>query len=230
MQNRFSISELDYSISKASKRLNILILGDASVGKTSLVKLYNNETFELNRICTLGVDFYTRKVKSEYSNQTYKVCLWDTAGQERFRSIAHTFYKSSKAIIVAFDVTSLLSFENVVVWLKGIYQQASEEVVIILVGNKVDLKDQRRITFEQGRALANKYKIRYFETSASLNYNVENMFDFIIDKVVYQDQDKTSYSITHDQKSSFESESYVLTKSNFSESSILQKKNSKCKC
>ncbi len=112
----------------------------------------------------------------ELEDKIIKLQIWDTAGQERFRTITSSYYRGAHGIIVVYDVTDLESFNNVKQWLHEIDRYASENVNKLLVGNKSDLVDKRKISFEAGKELADSNGIEFIETSAKGNSNVELAF------------------------------------------------------
>ena len=114
-------------------------------------------------------------------NEDIAVKIWDTAGQERFRTITYSFYKQANGVIVTFDVTNQVSFNNVKNWLESIYQHADPSIVKALVGNKIDLEDQRVVDYEDAKRLADLNKMPYFETSAKLNKNVDELVNHMMD-------------------------------------------------
>ena len=116
-------------------------------------------------MATIGLDYVSTTYKSPYS-EDIAVKIWDTAGQERFKTITYSFYKQANGVIVTFDVTNQLSFTNVKTWLESIYQHADPSIVKVLVGNKIDLEDERKVTQADAKALADQHKMMYFETSA----------------------------------------------------------------
>ena len=119
--------------------------------------------------------------------------IYDTAGHERFRTITTSYYRGAHAIVIVFDVTERQSFEHVEKWLGEINKFAKENVLIFLVGNKIDLNDKRVVTFEEAKGISERYKIQYFETSAKNNTNVEQMFvestEIYLKKIYYVQQD-----------------------------------------
>lgn len=132
-----------------------MILGDGGVGKTSILKNYDNQNFSIAHICTIGIDYV--KTTFEKDGRKVGVKLWDTAGQERFRTITYQFYRQTDGIILAFDITSRLSFKNTSIWLASIYKHADPNISKILVGNKLDLKERREVDAEEARKLAEEH-------------------------------------------------------------------------
>jgi Ras-related protein Rab-1A len=130
--------------------------------------------FSDNYISTIGVDF---KIKTlEVNGKTVKMQVWDTAGQERFRTITASYYRGSNGIIIVYDVTNRDSFDHVSFWIKEIERLAAPDVVKILVGNKCDLTEKRVVTTEEGQVVAARYGIKFMETSALTNSNVDDAF------------------------------------------------------
>lgn len=101
--------------------------------------------------------------------------IWDTAGQEKFRSIMRTYYKGAMGIVLTYAVTDKKSFQNIENWLKQIQNNAAADVVIVLIGNKCDLKE-REVTPEEGKEMADKFSLKFFETSAKEGTNVNEVF------------------------------------------------------
>ena len=123
-----------------------------------------------------------------------KLQIWDTAGQERFRTITKTYYKGAHGIILTFDVTDENSFKNIRNWVKQIEQNAQNNVCKVLVGNKCDRED-RKVTFEEGSKLAAEYNMKYFETSAKTNLNVNETFTTLTKEILnISDNKKTQGS------------------------------------
>ena len=108
-----------------------------------------------------------------------RVQLWDTAGQERFRTIAKSYYKGAHGIILMYDVSNKKSFDNIRKWINQINEQASKQICVILIANKIDT-DERIVTKEEGETLAKKFKLKFFESSAKEKINVDEAFDEII--------------------------------------------------
>ena len=111
----------------------------------------------------------------EVDGKKVKVQIWDTAGQERFKTITQTYYKGAMGIILSYAVNDRESFQNIENWMKQIRQHASEDVCKILVGNKSDMPD-RCVDFDEGKRLADSYGIKFFETSAKEDMNVNDAF------------------------------------------------------
>src|SRR3990167_1127539 len=152
----------------------LLLIGDSGVGKSCLLLRFADDTYTESYISTIGVDFKIRTVS--IGGVKIKLQIWDTAGQERFRTITSSYYRGAHGIIVVYDVTDQKSFDNIKKWLKEIDTFAGGAVQKLLVGNKCDLVNERTVTTEQGKALAQDLNIPFVETSAKDSTNVEDAF------------------------------------------------------
>ncbi|VDK67105.1 unnamed protein product [Onchocerca ochengi] len=110
--------------------------------------------------------------------------IWDTAGQERFLAITTTYYRGADALLLVYDLTNRQTFINIRDWLARIKENAKETVLIILVGNKMDLQSNREVKYEEGRQLAEAYNIAFIETSAKSGQNVQKTFQEVARKLV----------------------------------------------
>jgi len=164
----------------------LLIIGDSGVGKSSILLRFSDNLFSGTYITTIGVDFKIRTIEVE--GEKVKLQIWDTAGQERFRTITATYYRGTQGVMVVYDVSNLDSFGNVRRWLQEI-EQNCDDVVRILVGNKCDAPD-KKVTSDEGQALASQMDIPFFETSAKDNLNIETVFDEITKLVLAMKKNK----------------------------------------
>ena len=151
-------------------QVQIIILGDGAVGKTSIIKRYANAEFDEEHITTLGLDFVTRDFTPAQGSDV-KVKIWDTAGQDRFKTLTYSFYKKADGIIIAFDVTDYKTFENITNWVESIDQHANGEVPRVMVGNKIDL-DDRKVSADQANTMAAKHNMKYYDVSAKKDINI----------------------------------------------------------
>jgi len=154
--------------------LKLLLIGDSGVGKSCLLLRFSDDSFTPSFITTIGIDFKIRTI--ELDGKRIKLQIWDTAGQERFRTITTAYYRGAMGILLVYDVTDERSFKNIRNWFSNIEQHASEGVNKILIGNKCDWVEKKAITKEQGQALADEFGIKFLETSAKANINVEEAF------------------------------------------------------
>jgi Ras-related protein Rab-8A len=144
------------------------------VGKTSVLFRFSDDAFNSTFISTIGIDFKIRTI--ELGDKKIKLQIWDTAGQERFRTITTAYYRGAMGILLVYDITNEKSFENIKTWIKNIEQHASADVEKMILGNKCDMEDKRKITKEQGEQLAKEYNVKFMETSAMNRTNVEKAF------------------------------------------------------
>ncbi|XP_077986626.1 ras-related protein Rab-43-like isoform X3 [Glandiceps talaboti] len=152
----------------------IVLVGDTSVGKTSIVQHFESGTFASQR-STIGIDFTVKIVC--IGNKTVKLQVWDTAGLDRFRSIARSYYRSANGVFIVYDITKKKTFDNVPRWIEDVTKYTGENVLQMLVGNKSDLTELREVHFSDARALATHHAmLECFETSAKDSTNVEEAF------------------------------------------------------
>jgi len=162
--------------------LKYLIIGSSGVGKSSLLLRYIDDKYSNEHIVTIGVDF---KIKTlNIKNKKTKINIWDTAGQERFKGITGSYYKGASGVMVVYDITDAESFNKVNDWLIEIEKNAPNAVYKILIGNKSDLLDDRKITYDQGKDLADTYGMKFIETSAKSSTNVENSFITMTEDII----------------------------------------------
>ena len=149
---------------KLDFQYKILILGDATVGKTSILIRYVDDKFDSNSLSTLGVDVRYKFVM--LNNKKIRMDIWDTAGQERFKNITRNYFKGAHAVIFVFDVNNKKTLEKLKFWIDDSNDHVSKDTIKIIVGNKIDTEDKRVVTQEQIKSLKDKYNMEVFETSA----------------------------------------------------------------
>ena len=164
--------------------LKLVLIGDSGVGKTNILSRYNNNEFSLATQPTVGVEFGNKIIKKE--NKSIKLQLWDTAGQERYKAITNAFYKGSKGAFVVYDITRKSSFLNIDKWIGELKTNGSDDILIILVGNKTDLEDKREVSIEDGEKKAKQYGIAFCETSDIKKKNIEYAFNILIDEIILE--------------------------------------------
>ena len=160
----------------------LLLLGDSTVGKTCFLIKYTDQSFQDIHMATIGLDYRVKTMKLK-NNKEVKIQIWDTAGQDRFRSITKNYYKGSHGIILIYDITNRRTFENVQQWISQIREETSQNVVIYLIGNKIDMKEERRVSTEEGKKLADELGLPFMETSAKEGININEVFDDIVERV-----------------------------------------------
>merc|ERR1711962_252656 len=162
----------------------LLLIGDSGVGKTCIVFRFCENAFNTSFISTIGIDFKLKTI--DLRGKRIKLQIWDTAGQERFRAITASFYRGAMGILLVYDITNSRSFENIANWLRKIDEYATPGVERMIVGNKIDIEDKRVVSKEKGEDIAKKHNVRFLETSAKTNINVEAAFiqiaEVILDK------------------------------------------------
>jgi len=155
-------------------RYKLVFLGEQGVGKTCIINRFVYDSFDKNYQATIGIDFLSKTMYLE--DRTVRLQLWDTAGQERFRSLIPSYIRDSSVAVVVYDTTSRASFLNSSKWVDDIRSERGDDVVIMLVGNKTDLADQRQVSVEEGLAKASEEKVMFVETSAKVGFNIKQLF------------------------------------------------------
>ena len=171
--------------------LKIALLGDTTVGKTNLVLRFTENTFSSNIAPTVGYDYKSKTIIMNNSNKKAKLQIWDTAGQERFMALSKTVYQRVDGVMLVYDITRKTTFENILSWIKRI-KEFKENLPIMIIGNKIDKKDERIVTYEEGKKLAEEHKLKFFETSALNGENVEEAFINFSNEVLENIKNNTS--------------------------------------
>ncbi|KAF2107438.1 ras family-domain-containing protein [Lophiotrema nucula] len=194
---------------KPSSSVKLVLLGEAAVGKSSLVMRFVNNDFQENKEPTIGAAFLTQKCN--LPTRTIKFEIWDTAGQERFASLAPMYYRNAQAALVVYDITKPSSLTKAQHWVAELQRQASPGIVIALVGNKADLAsaggadssddadaapaaegetneeeegtDARRVATRTAKSYADEESLLFFETSAKTGQNVAEVFTAIANAI-----------------------------------------------
>jgi len=160
------------------------LIGDGGVGKTSMAQRYVHGIFKADYKATIGTFISKKECVFEELKTSVKFMIWDLAGQSQFQRLWPDYLTDSRAGIIVFDITNRESFNNVKKWYNIIKEVAFENIVLILVGNKVDLDISREITTEEGMNLAKDLGVFYMETSAKTNENIDDVFEWIALQII----------------------------------------------
>ncbi len=161
---------LDYDLS-----FKIIIIGDSGVGKTKLLSKAINKTFDIDYCTTVGFEFSTYSIK--INDKICKLHIWDTCGQEVYKSLILNFYRNCSLAILIYSIDNELSFEHVENWNNDIMNNCNIDTKKFLVGNKIDLENERKISYDVGLEYAKKNNFDYFlESSAYSGFNIDNIF------------------------------------------------------
>ncbi|XP_005801864.1 ras-related protein Rab-11A [Xiphophorus maculatus] len=161
----------------------VVLIGDSGVGKSNLLSRFTRNEFNLESKSTIGVEFATRSIQVE--GKTIKAQIWDTAGQERYRAITSAYYRGAVGALLVYDIAKHLTYENAERWLKELQDHADSNIVIMLVGNKSDLRHLRAVPTDEARGFAEKNGLSFLETSALDSSNVELAFQTILTAIYH---------------------------------------------
>lgn len=162
---------------------NLRIIGDTSVGKTSLLMRFKSDEFSYNLTTTIGIDSYT---KDEFiNNKKVRIKIWDTAGQERYRSLTSSFFRNAQGIILCYDITNRITFSNLKEWIESLKKGISDldNIKVIVVGNKNDLHTKREVPFEEAEKFCKENLLPLYETSAKEGTNVRSTIIKLVEKI-----------------------------------------------
>ena len=183
----------------------ICLLGDAGVGKTSILTRFCDNTFKENYNNTIGVDF--RLVTLKYKDIISKIHIWDTAGQERFRSLTLNYLHNSHGFLFIFDITNKSSFDNIVNWINLSFDNNKNSVINFLIGNKCDQNSNRKVEESEAQQFAKEKNLIYLETSAKSDENIQKLFYYFIYKLIkyydnndYTEKDNVQLSSSHSEE------------------------------
>jgi len=166
------------------QKCQLLIIGDSTVGKTSILSRFANGIFNSNYLATVGLDSFTKD--EIIDDKTVRIKIWDTAGQERYKSLTKGFFRNAEGVMLVYDVTNSETYENLKFWLQSIKNNTSPdmgEIPIILIGNKIDCED-REVKVEEAENFWKEQGYPYFETSAKTGENIDNTIKYLVKKVI----------------------------------------------
>jgi len=162
----------------------VVLIGDSGVGKSNLLSRFTRNEFNLETKSTIGVEFATRSIQAD--GKTIKAQIWDTAGQERYRAITSAYYRGAVGALLVYDIAKNVTFKNVERWLTELRENAANNIVIMLVGNKSDLRHLREVPTDSAKDFAEKNNLLFIETSALDSSNVEMAFQNILTEIYHQ--------------------------------------------
>jgi len=162
----------------------VVLIGDSGVGKSNLLSRFTRNEFNLETKSTIGVEFATRSIQAD--GKTIKAQIWDTAGQERYRAITSAYYRGAVGALLVYDIAKNVTFKNVERWLAELRENAANNIVIMLVGNKSDLRHLREVPTETSKEFSEKNNLLFIETSALDSSNVELAFQNILTEIYQQ--------------------------------------------
>ncbi|GAW00261.1 ras family-domain-containing protein [Lentinula raphanica] len=174
----------------------VVLIGDSGVGKSNLLSRFTRNEFNLESKSTIGVEFATRSINVD--GKTVKAQIWDTAGQERYRAITSAYYRGAVGALLVYDIAKHATYVNVTRWLKELRDHADSNIVIMLVGNKSDLKHLRAVPTEEAKAFSSENGLSFIETSALDASNVESAFQTILTDIYRIVSSKSLESSTKD--------------------------------
>ncbi|MFX0103256.1 MAG: GTP-binding protein [Candidatus Hodarchaeota archaeon] len=156
----------------------LVLAGDGAVGKTTLVQKFVEEKFNANYLATIGANIMKKEYHLRGEEVVCKFSIWDLAGQDLFKRARKNYFSNANAGIIVFDTTRKETFDHVKEWMKE-FQVVGHPIPIVLVGNKIDLVEERAVTSTEAETLATELNISYIETSAKLGDNVEEVFEML---------------------------------------------------
>eukprot|EP01062_Namystynia_karyoxenos_P029611 TRINITY_DN2222_c0_g1_i1.p1 TRINITY_DN2222_c0_g1~~TRINITY_DN2222_c0_g1_i1.p1 ORF type:complete len:254 (+),score=93.14 TRINITY_DN2222_c0_g1_i1:80-763(+) len=162
----------------------VILIGDSGVGKSNIMSRFAKDTFSRNHETTIGVDFLTKDLL--HNDKEIKVQIWDTAGQERFKAISRSLYVGAKGAMLVYDITNRESFDHIPNWYRDIKEHSYDQTwpVMMLIGNKCDLKPLRAVAQEEAQRFAAEHGISVMETSALDKTNIDEAFAFLVKHMV----------------------------------------------
>ena len=183
--NNFTDENIGYEI-RYDHLYKIIIIGDSGVGKTSLLSKYIKGVFPSSPLPTIAIEFATKIIQIKEGG-FIKAQIWDTAGQEKYKSITSHHYRKAVGGLIVYDITKRTTFDNVLQWLSDLKNNADKGCICALVGNKIDLVEKnhriREVSEDEGKLLAKKYEMLFYETSALNNQSVNDAFEDLLQKI-----------------------------------------------
>ena len=164
-------------------KLKLIVVGNQGTGKSCILNRFLNETFDENYQATIGLDFQSKNVTIH--DQDVRLILYDTAGQEKFRSLIPMYIREAQIILLIYDISDKDSFDSIPRWIQEVLDVKNTDAVFALIGNKNDLENDRKVTFEEGKKFAEENKFIFQEVSAKSGKNFETLFEVQLFEAVY---------------------------------------------
>ena len=223
------IERLQDSKTEYDKSIKVILLGDSNVGKSSIIDRLKSNTFNINQPATVGLEHHNLMIN--INSYILRMQIWDTAGQEKFDSIATTYYKSTDVVIFVYAVNLKSSFDRITDWVKQVEDNSSkdEEQLKILIGNKTDLDSERKVSTDEGKALADKIGCSNFIEISCLekgddanNSKIDSIIDIVARKFYHL------YKVSKSERLNSSSFNYIASESILINNGPHNKK--KCNC
>ena len=180
--------------------IKLFMLGNFAVGKTSLINKIVKNTFRDCYLPTIGFDF-SSKIITLPTEKNVELFFYDTAGQERYRAVAFNLIKSADGAMLVYDITKKETFNAIPKWIQSVRENKGNDFPIALIGNKLDLKEEREVETEEGKELAEKYGFSFFETSSKEGTNVhESIFELALKIFVQKEKERKTQEEEEEKK------------------------------
>ncbi|KAI0464635.1 GTPase Ypt5 [Komagataella kurtzmanii] len=168
-------------------QFKLVLLGESAVGKSSIVHRFVTDSFDDLRESTIGAAFLTQTIQLD-ERTTIKFEIWDTAGQERYKSLAPMYYRNANCALVAYDLTQESSLDRAKSWIQELQKQASADIVVALVGNKLDLEAERKVSTKEAKEYADEFGLIFKEISAKTGEGIKDVFHSIASKLPVEEK------------------------------------------
>ena len=174
----------------STQTCKVVLLGETSVGKTSIISRYTTNSFEMNNLSTSGASYANKPIELKKYNKTIKFEIWDTAGQEKYRALTKIFYKKASVAILVYDITKKQTFNEIKnYWYNQVKNSTSNEIIIAIAANKSDLYEFEQVNEEEARKYAKEIGAIFFVTSALNSSGIDELFRAIGCKFVDKEYD-----------------------------------------
>ena len=199
-------------------KFKLIVVGDQNTGKTCILNRFANNNFQENYQATIGLDFQIKNVT--INNKDVRLTLYDTAGQEKFRSLIPMYIREAQIILLVYDITNTESFESIPRWFSDVLNVKNDEAVFALIGNKNDLNDKRKVSYNEGQKLANEKNIIFEEVSAKNGTNFNNLFNNKLFEAIYKKFKKKFDDIDNNQSNNYNYENTEINNIKFKQENL----------